>query len=192
MTDQAIPDTALLAALDRAARHSREGTDAATRAVRADLGISASSGEWRQVRRQLRALESAGLVEAGRRNGVPIWSVTDAGREQLQSVHVELRESPQHRRWREAHESAERLDGRFRRELVNTLDDARALLSSGVAATSDTWFELGDRLQYGCQRVGSAAYALHEWVEPDDRERDEPNLSRARFITDRAGDGGDA
>jgi DNA-binding PadR family transcriptional regulator len=192
VTAPEIPDTLLLAALDRAARHSREGTYAGTWAVRKDLGISASSGEWRQIRRQLRTLESAGIVEAGRRNGVPIWSVTDAGREQLRSVDVELPESPQHRRWRDAHATAGRLAGRFRRELGNALGDAQALVRSEVAATSDTWFELGERLQDACQRVGSVTYGLREWAEPDDRERDEPDLSRARFVIDRAGDGGDA
>lgn len=194
MSAQEIPDTLLLAALDRAALHSREGTHAATWAVRTDLGISASSGEWRQVRRQLRSLESAGLVEQGRRNGVPIWSVTAAGRERLWSIDVELPESPQHRRWREARTTAGQLDERFRRALANTLRDAEALLSSEAPAHSDVWNALGDRLHGACAAVCAARYCLDEWAEPDDRERDEPDLSRAHFVTEQvtAGGGRDA
>ncbi len=192
MNAQEIPDTLLPATLDRAARHSREGTNATTSAITRHLAVSARSGAWRQARRQLRTLESGGLIEQARRNGVPIWSVTAAGRERLLSIDVELPESPQHRRWREAHATAGQLDGTFRRELANALRDAQALLRSEAPAHSDIWHVLGDRLHGACAAVCSARYCLHEWGEPDDRERDEPDLSRARLVTDRAGDGGDA
>jgi hypothetical protein len=177
----------LLATLDRAARHSRTGTHATTSEITGHLVISARSGAWRQVRRELRTLQSAGLIKWDRRNGAPIWGLTDAGREQLRSVEVELGESLQHRRWREAHASAGQLDGRFRRELANALRDAEALLRSEAPAHSDVWDALGDRLREACAAVCSARYCLHEWAEPDDERRDEPDLSRARFVMDPCG-----
>jgi hypothetical protein len=189
-----IPGMLLLATLDRAARHSRMGRHATTSEITGHLAISARSGAWRQVRRELRTLESAGLIEQTRRNGVPIWGLTAAGREQLRSVEVELGESLQHRRWREAHATANQLDGRFRRELANGLRDAEALLASEAPAHSDVWNALGHRLLDACASVCAATYCLHEWPEPDDSERDEPNLSRARPVTEQltAGGGSDA
>jgi DNA-binding transcriptional ArsR family regulator len=177
----------LLATLDRAARHSRMGTHVSTSEITGHLAISARSGAWRQVRRDLRTLESAGLIEQARRNGVSIWGLTDAAREQLRSVDVELGESLQHRRWREAHASAGQLDRRFRRELADALRDAEALLVSEAPVHSDVWDALGDRLREACAAVCSTRYCLYEWAEPDDRERDEPDLSRARFVTDLRG-----
>jgi hypothetical protein len=86
---------------------------------------------------------------------------------------VELPESPQHRRWRQAHALAELEIGRYRRELGNTLRDGLALLESDAPAHSDVWQALERRLARSCSRVTSATYCA-EWAEPDDSLPDNP------------------
>jgi hypothetical protein len=105
-TTEVVPDPLVLAAIDRASRHSARDDDAVPFwAIREHLGLAARSHRARLVRSRLRVLESAGLLESGRRHGVPTWAVSHAGREQLVAAQragsvPELPESPQHRAWR--------------------------------------------------------------------------------------------
>ena len=45
-------------------------------------------------------------------------------------------------------------------------------LDADEMPTSDALFELADRLHRTCRRLGSAAYCLNEWREPDDGRAD--------------------
>ena len=171
MTAQTFTDEMLLAAIDRAARHS-ERSHVPTWAITEHLAISRRSDGWRRVRRQLLALESAGAVEQTRHNGQPVWGLTDAGHERVQSIDVALPESPQHRAWRDAKAAAAQEIDRFLLGVRGGLDEAIRLLDADPAAMSDAWFELGERLHRDCRRVGSATHCLREWAEPDDARAD--------------------
>lgn len=102
-----------------------------------------------------------------------MWTITDAGRRQLQDADVELPESPQHRRWRQAQALAAREVTRFRRALEEALRDGLALLESDAPAHSDVWHALEKRLERTCSRVTSTTYCA-EWAEPDDSLPDTP------------------
>jgi transcriptional regulator with XRE-family HTH domain len=172
MTPQTFSDDLVLAALDRAVRHSAKGTYVSTSEITWHLAISARSGAWRQVRGQLRGLVSAGAVEHTRRHGMPVWGLTNIGRERVRRIEVVLSESPQHRAWREASTAAAREIDHFLLCVRGALDEATQLLDADPAAVSDAWFELGERLGRDCRSVGSATYCLREWAEPDDARAD--------------------
>jgi DNA-binding XRE family transcriptional regulator len=87
----------------------------------------------------------------------------------------ELPESPQHRAWSNARTLAAQEIDRFLQSVRDGIGDATSLLDADPAVTSDAWFELGERLQRDCRRVGSATYCLREWSEPDDARPDVDN-----------------
>lgn len=174
-TSKALPSPELvLAAIERAERHHRGPRRGVSRAaIKEHLGLASGSWTTRQLHPIWDALQADGLVEEFRRSGIVLWALTDAGHAQLadRGEVGELPESPQHRRWREAHSAArERTDG-FRKELRQALHEAERLLDAGQAR-SGTWYEFGQRMQRACQRVASASYCLDEWAEPDDSQAD--------------------
>lgn len=173
-----VPDPLVLAAIDRAERH-----DPAKQAgvpvwrVFDHLSIAKRSGPARRVRAGLNALETTGSLVRSRRHGTPTWALTTAGRRRLTLARragnlPELPESPQHRAWRNAKTTAAQEIDRFLSSVRDALSDAAGLLDADPAVASDAWFELGERLQRDCRRVGSATYCLREWIEPDDTRPD--------------------
>jgi hypothetical protein len=176
-----ITDVLALAALDRAVRHQRAGTQSGVPvwAVYEHLRISQRSGAARRLREQLAALEGSWL-ERGKRHGAETWRLTPAGKRRLSRLRRKgelpgLPESPQHRAWREAHALAGERIEEFRVALLEEVERAQGLLGAPVVAGSpfsDAVFELGERLHKACRRLGSATHCLYEWSEPDDVHAD--------------------
>jgi ribosome-binding protein aMBF1 (putative translation factor) len=191
--DDAAPDVLVLAAVDRAERHRGSKVDppgVPVWGVFGHLGVAARSRRARQVRERLDELVAAGALERLRRHGTTVWTVTRAGRRRLARARRAgrlpgLPESPQHRAWREARELAgERIDG-FRLDMLEELEHAGELLDADMTvaagrvapgvlggSASDAWFEVAERLQRACRRLGSVSYCLWEWQEPDDARAD--------------------
>ena len=187
----AVSDVLVLAAIDRAERHSGGDTPGVPIwTVLGHLDVVARSKRAREVRVRLDALVAAGSLERERRHGVPVWVFTARGRRRLSRARragqvAVLPESPQHRAWREAHALAGELVEGFRLHLLEAIEHARALLDAPVPGPavlegpepapgpgSDAWFEVGERLQRACRRLGSASYCLWEWREPEDARAD--------------------
>jgi hypothetical protein len=176
----------LLAALDRAERHSTSPEPGVLRVeVLEHLNLPRNPHTLAWVRIGLEDLEASGLASHLSRYGVVIWTPADAGRRQLKrhpSAVASLPESPQHQAWREAHDAAgHRLDG-FREDLRAGIDQANELLNRmGSPPSSDVWYQLGERLSQACQRLESATYCLCEWPEPHEAAADiDPNPGRRR------------
>ena len=167
------PDALILAALERAEQHNARGRGVAFRDVAAHLGFVPGAGTTRRLRPHLERLLGDVLLAPTSRHGVVVRSLTAAGRRRLASARrrgdiTELPESPQHRAWREARETAEQRIGEFRDELRAALEDGWVLLNATERAHSDTWFVLGDRVSHASWLVGSATHCLYEWGEPGD------------------------
>jgi hypothetical protein len=186
-----VPSAELvLAAIDCAVRQSvRPVTDVSANSIAEHLSLSRRSGAWRQALRLLRELEAVGEVEQGRRHGVPVWALTDVGRERLARVIRDghgpsLPESPQRRRWRDSRRLAAQDGDRFRAELRAALEDGLELFNE-TETPSDAWFALSSRLARAADRVGAVVYCLTEWPEPGEGVPDlseGPRMrSRARF-----------
>jgi hypothetical protein len=186
-----VSDGLVLAAVERAECH--EGADEIWVFVLAEhLGFEPARHTTRQLRPQLEYLRRAGSLTSAEKLGREYWSLTTAGREELTSsrqaeIVGDLPESPQHREWRHARQKARGRMTEFRELLHDALDDAgEAAASADGAACSGTWFELGERLRWAYWLLGSAAYCLEEWIEPDDARPDidqEPSSEPARRTT---------
>jgi len=180
----------LLAALDRAERHSRtpDQPGVPKSLIAAHLGLPHTSWTTRRVRPALESLEADGLIEQLRRHGVMLWTPTSKGRRRLSASQrvgrVALPESPQHRAWREAYAAAEGRIAEFHAGLRDELAEATALLDGGAKTDSDGWYALGTAIKRGCERLGSATYCLYEWPEPDDDAADgaPPHVAPRRNI----------
>jgi ribosome-binding protein aMBF1 (putative translation factor) len=190
-TVDVVTDVLVLAAIDRADRHSGRATPGVPIwAVLSHLDVAARSKRAREVRARLDALVATGSLQRARRHGVVVWVLTARGRRRLSRARRAgrvpvLAESPQHRAWREARGLAEqRIEG-FRLDLLEAVEHARELLDAGVPgppvlegpaavpeAASDAWFEAGERLRCACRRLGSASYCSWEWQEPEDARAD--------------------
>jgi hypothetical protein len=180
-TPQDPPDELVLSALDRALLHGPAGREATSlRTLLEHLALPRRSAAARRVRERLVELEARGWLAGARAHGVPVWSLTAAGRRRLESrpAAAELPEAPQHRDWREARASAAQELPRFRAQLAETLERGQRMLADrgDAVAASDDWLLLGNRLLGDCRRLGSAWHCLYEWPEPDDAraDRDEP------------------
>jgi DNA-binding PadR family transcriptional regulator len=162
----------LLAAIDRAYRHRRRRENPGVRLASAKehLGLARGSASTRCVRPVWDALHAAGLIEPSEPRGQPLWRLTSAGVERLQTVRqsgeLKLPESPQHRDWREARSAANKQIAGFRNELRTALADTADLLVIEPPTNSDSWREAGERLQTACSGVSWAVYCLSEWAEP--------------------------
>lgn len=180
MPEDALSDALILAAIERAERHMLRKERGALYGVVVDhLGLPRHSGTGRRFRPRLKELEDTGVVESFRQHSCVVWTLTPKGRRQLEAAGlVTLPESPQHRAWRESRSKAVERMAEFRRELRDALKDARALLADR-GASSDSWFELGERLQRACSLVGSATHCLREWAEPSD---DEPDVDEGPWL----------
>lgn len=105
-----VSDDMVLAAVDRAERHwphQRAEAGVSLGQILSHLGFVRTAWITRNVRLQLEALVSGGLLRTLRRHSIAMWTLTDVGRERLdtylKSGDVDaLPESPQHLVWREA------------------------------------------------------------------------------------------
>ncbi|MGD0454375.1 MAG: hypothetical protein ABSB69_12320 [Solirubrobacteraceae bacterium] len=170
-----IPDDLILAAIDRAARHSQRQAVPIWQ-VQEHLSAPRRSGQGRQVRARVLALADVGLLEPHRRHGVDVWTLTTAARQRLRrapGIAEALPESPQHRKWREARTLAEQEAGRFAERMRATVAEAEAMLDAeGAPATSDDWDALAHRLYRQAWRMSAATHCLREWEEPSDEAVD--------------------
>lgn len=175
-----VPDALVLAAIDRAERHSTSGhADAGVlwSRITEHLGFQHTSATSSKLRHQMSRLKTAGLVASKKAHGYPVWMLTSDGRKALAKARrkredLTLPESPQHRLWATARMAAtERIDG-LREQLRGTLSEAIDLLDSERGGDSDTWFELHGRLARESEWVAQATYCLREWPEPDDGKAD--------------------
>ena len=174
------PVELVLAAIDRAVRHRRshERPGAWISDIKEHLGLPHTGATTVWLRPVWQQLEAEGLIEQNRKGGLHRYQLTRAGRMRLAAAQAEigrpyeLPESPQHARWRKAHDGAAgRITG-FRRDLRELLDEATALLEAGGQPPSGEWYEFGTRLKDACERLGSAIHCLYEWAEPDDTTAD--------------------
>jgi hypothetical protein len=156
----------ILAAIDRAERHSRgmeRGVLLAT--VKEHLALPHHSGTTRQLRPKIDALHTLELIEPIRRHGMNLLAVTEAGRSQLEiasEIRLSLPEAPQHQCWREARSAAaERIPG-FRADLREALKEATNLLEANQEADSATWFKMSERLHLSGRLLASATYCLRD------------------------------
>ncbi|MGP0103600.1 MAG: hypothetical protein ACLPUT_18505 [Solirubrobacteraceae bacterium] len=181
---EVVPDPLVLAALDRAERHSNHDRGGVMVATLYDhLGVRKASAAARRVREQVGVLVEAGSVERARRNGVAVVVLTAAGRRRLAQTQragkiPELPESPQHRKWREAHDRAEVEVERFVQQAQEAIEEAVDLLD-GLAGltphrpTSEALLASRERLHGAMFLAASATYCVYEWPEPDDAKRDD-------------------
>jgi ribosome-binding protein aMBF1 (putative translation factor) len=179
--EDATFDVLVLAAIERAASHrARDHEGVPVWVIRGHLHIPGRSRDARRLRVCLRALEGEGLLSIRRSSGVVLWSLTEDGQDRLRAARSAggvpvLPESPQHIAWREASAAAQQRIAEFDRALGGAALDTLALLDAGRAgqpAHSDEWFAIGERLQRGCRRMGSASHCLYEWTEPSDDKAD--------------------
>jgi hypothetical protein len=175
----------VLAAIERAERHrARQAGDVPGWAIMEHLGVRRRSSGARRVRAQLEVLLADGSLRRSRRHGIQMWVLTAAGRRRLRDARNAgdvpgLPESPQHLAWRQARTIAAQEIGRFGRSFGECLEEASALLDAQPPPASDEWFAVGERLQRGAWRLGSAGHCLREWIEPDDAGADIDDLRDA-------------
>jgi hypothetical protein len=176
--DEPITDELVIAAVDRAQRHSHHPDQGVPRGpILEHLDIPRRAHRARQVTARLGELCSSGALEQGRRHGMQTWTLTSAGERQLARARAagvlpQLPESPQHRYWRQAQTVAAQEIERFRRDLEDLLAATRSMLDAEPPAHSDAWLQTGERLQRACKRLGSAVHCLREWPEPTDEYAD--------------------
>lgn len=152
--------------------------------VKEHLGLATGGWTTIQLRPTWQGLEDAGLIEQARVRGSTVWTLTSAGKKRLEAVRRAgrlgaLPESPQHRRWREAHAIAGKRIDEFREHLRLVLHEAMGVLDDHDQPDADGWDVLSQRIRNALERVESATYCLHEWPEPDDSAPDAPPRWRA-------------
>jgi hypothetical protein len=179
-----VSDLQLLAAIDRAERHSRCSGVQRGR-IAEHLGFARGARTTRLLRPQIDALIAAGALMCGKRHGSIVWGLMPAGRRRLARArrdgkNLDLPEAPQHQRWRASRQQATSRIDEFRGELRRTLTDAQALLDSECQATA--WSDLSRRLRQQCALLGWALYCIHEWAEPDDAQPDTDVSRRLREL----------
>lgn len=171
----AIPELQVLAAIDRAARHSCATSVPWYRIVE-HLGLDRYSRQVRELRETVGGLVAAEALELTRSHGGRRWSLTSKGRRRLSKASrqkdlLQLPEAPQHQKWRLAREKAAKQQRTARRELQRTLQQAHAVLAD-EHGDSHAWLQLSTRLQHQCARIGWIVYCLQEWAEPTDEQPD--------------------
>jgi hypothetical protein len=166
-----ITEDLVLAAIARGERH-RQRVGAPMWVIKDHLAAPARSRRAREVNALVSTLADVGLLKSFREHSQTHWTLTESAKVRMLrgfDMTERLPESPQHVRWREAHRIAGQELERYREVLRAVLAEAAALLDApGDATASDTWFQMGRRLQRNVERVGSATYCLYEWQEPSD------------------------
>jgi transcriptional regulator with XRE-family HTH domain len=169
--DADLPDALILAAIQRAELH--RGREGVLKAVLVEhLGLPKGARSARQLRPRLGELVAAKLVKRFRSRGYELMTLTRKGKNALAAAEpIVLPESPQHRVWREARAAATECISGFRDDLRSALDAGVALLADETT-DSDAWYALAERTARAYKHLGSAAYCLCEWAEPDDATAD--------------------
>ncbi len=131
-----IPDSLVLAAIERAALHRADGEPAMpVWAITEHLGIPRRS---RNVRAQIAALEASGATERSRRHGIAMWSLTSAGKRRLTRARrggeIELPESPQHAKWRNTRTLAAQEIERCHEAARDAVEAATGMLDAPVSS----------------------------------------------------------
>jgi len=167
-------DQLVLAALARAERHRTGPSPGVTRwAVCDHLAVTRRSRAARELRVRLPRLVESGLLDASRVHGMDVWHLTEAGRRlAADAAGVVLPESPQHRVWREAQDTARVRQAEVRRRVIAAVQEVSAQLERSSAVACDEWLLAADRLSGSCRLMASVAYCLGEWEEPDDVRAD--------------------
>jgi len=135
------------------------------------------------MRPQFEELAAGGLLERSRKAGVALWNLASTGRRRTAALRKvglvpTLPESPQHRKWREAHDQATEQIVAYRTRLRETLDEAVRMLGRDDG-DSEAWYVIEGSLYKDCTRLASATYCLREWGEPDDERADiDPEAKR--------------
>ena len=174
-----VSDITLLAAIDRAERHSpAEGVQRGQ--IAEHLGFAHVGGTTVGLRPQFERLTADGAIRCFH-IGRGTWGLTSTGRKRLTrarraGVAIDVPEATQHWRWRQARaEAAERIDD-LREAFRGSLAAGQLLLEDEPAAGA--WVELAERLQQQCMRLAAATYCLNEWIEPDGARADVDGVHR--------------
>lgn len=173
-----VSDLLVLAAVDRSQRHD---PFTSRRQVAHHLGFKHRAATTRGLRPQLEALRDDGLLAKKKMSsGREVWLLTPRGTARLTAAQRDgdlerLPESPQHREWRHARETAQTQIGGIRRAATASVVDAHSLLTAGPDAPPQSMsaLELSERMQWQFWRLGTALHCLKEWPEPVDGQRDE-------------------
>lgn len=172
-------DALILAATDRAERHSGQETPGVLlSAIAEHLGIDWSSVASRRLRPLIdRLTKAVGWLEHHHVHGLDRWAITPAGLDQLrvaldEGIAGELPESPQHRAWREARARAERRLGVLHANVVAALAELETLAKASPPAPSAAWRARVEPTTKAIEQLALAIEYLHEWPEPGDREAD--------------------
>jgi hypothetical protein len=170
MSKKSIPDELVLGAVERAQRHrTHDAPGVPIWQVKEHLGLPKHSPRVRGV---LSALVQAGALRQARAHSVELWALTAKGRRRVRAAQgVELPESPQHRKWRDARTLAQQEIERLRASLGERITEASVLLGD-EDVHSDVWFEQAERLGRAAWVLGSATHCLCEWPEPDEERPD--------------------
>jgi hypothetical protein len=178
-----VPDELVLAAIDRADRHSRSARrelGVSWQQLVSHLGFVHNSWTTRNLRPQVDALIADRLVTKSKAHSRLWWKLTEAGRRRVAQARragePALPPSPQRRLWREYQSLAREEIGRVREDVGRELDDALRLLNEGKG-DSEVWRSIGKSLAVECSRLASAVFCLNEWAEPDDENPDRDNRS---------------
>ncbi|MBS1885624.1 MAG: hypothetical protein JSU06_00375 [Actinobacteria bacterium] len=173
---RSVSDLTLLAAVERAGRHTRHPDKGAIARL---LGFDFSGPVSRSLEKQLRGLRERGALrsETVYRHRREDWFLTEEGGRRLEQGRGEaeaLPESPEHRQWRAARDlAAGQLD-----EVVGSVLAALGGAESAIRtrATGDlgaTDLALLQRLlRWRLDRLGVVLYCLRDWPEPDDDVND--------------------
>lgn len=188
-----VVDLTILAAINRAEwqgpKPYRRGKTrgAPPGVIAAHLGFFYDSATGRALKPRFVSLQKEGQIEMRRHRGSNVWGLTRRGSKHLQAARREqvveamaeaLPESPQHRDWRHAREEAVSRITDILTATGKAVEDAQSLIVNNVQlAPSEELLDMGERLRREFWRLGSAAYCLREWVEPDESRMDvdEPN-----------------
>ncbi len=168
----------VLAAIERAYRHrtNQQNPGVLLADVKAHLGLPRSGAATLRLRPIWQALDDARLIEQFRSQGSLVWNLTPAGHRRLiaatKTSDLSLPESPQHRRWKTARTEAAQLIDTLREDLRAALADATRLFDNDCEATSNAWYQLGERVNNAAARLASATHCLNEWAEPNDSTAD--------------------
>jgi hypothetical protein len=168
-----VSELQVLAAVERAQRHLDKVFH---RDIAEHLGFKNSGATTRRLRPQLESLRDHGSLASERLNRLSeVWTITRLGRGRLAAARRggaidPLPESPQHRTWRHARETAFECLEEICGEVLAALAEADQVLGGGESRPGDSTqhFEVGKRLEREFSRLGVAIHCLHEWPEPDD------------------------